>query len=222
MKNVYHRYLNLPFELLKPKIVDETPTAPTYIDNNPYNHKDMYFIRWLKNKGLVIAETETLYSPPNGYVPLHKDWHNQGRELAKINLTYGSEDSRLRWYNPKKVYIMTREVTDDLGDKRDLSLTDIENSNLYRGLSILDGEVDIGHTLTDEFYVETAKLSESEMIWEANTNRPSLVNAGIMHGTYNPSNTGRWTLSYVLRRINGEQLDFYEALEIFKDEIIGE
>ena len=44
-----------------------------------------------------------------------------------------------------------------------------------------------------------ADLEDCELIIERNTNKPSLVNVGQLHGTYNPHPTqGRWTLCFII------------------------
>ena len=73
-----------------------------------------------------------------------------------------------------------------------------------------------------------AKKEDCELLWEANTNKVSLLNVGQLHSTYNPTNVGRWTLCFVpaseaLRGgLNGGYLTFEEAVEVYADYIIGE
>ena len=70
-----------------------------------------------------------------------------------------------------------------------------------------------------------AKKEDCELIWEANTNKISLLNVGQLHSTYNPTNIGRWTLCFVpgSRAIRGgAYLTFEEACEVYKDYIIGD
>lgn len=64
-----------------------------------------------------------------------------------------------------------------------------------------------------------ANEEDCELLYEANTNRPSLVNVGVLHGTNNPTNFGRWTVCFVPATPEREYLNWYRALEIFKDYI---
>jgi hypothetical protein len=55
-------------------------------------------------------------------------------------------------------------------------------------------------------------------ILEVEISKPSLVNAGQFHSTYNPTNKGRWTLSLPLMPIVGTQrLDWNQAITTFQD-----
>lgn len=62
-----------------------------------------------------------------------------------------------------------------------------------------------------------ADESDCTFLYEANTNKPSLVNVGILHGTNNPTNKGRWTLCFVPVTKKGHYIEWSEALKIFKD-----
>lgn len=64
-----------------------------------------------------------------------------------------------------------------------------------------------------------ADEKDCKFLYEANTNIPSLVNVGVLHGTNNPTNHGRWTLCFVPVTKFGQYLNWFEALEIFKDYI---
>ena len=62
-----------------------------------------------------------------------------------------------------------------------------------------------------------AKEEDCELLYEANTNRPSLVNVGVLHGTSNPTPHGRWTLCFVPVNQRHQFIHWDSALEIFKD-----
>lgn len=216
MTNRYHRYINLPFELKKPKICETEPEHPTYIDDNPYGHFDENLFKWLRKFDLTVDMYETLYTPPYGYVPLHIDSHLQNKELAKLNLSWGCEKSAMSWYTTNKLYVMNRGQHHE-DTVRDLELGDIESTDNYKFLEHIDPDVTILHGVTDEYQVTTAKRAESTLIYQANTNRPSLVNGGILHSTENPCSVGRWTLSIVMRTRFNKELDWESALKIFAD-----
>ena len=71
---------------------------------------------------------------------------------------------------------------------------------------------------TSEFHDNLwAKEEDCEFLFEANTNKPSLVNIGMLHGTNNPTDRGRWTLCLVPQNQRGQFIHWNTALEIFKD-----
>jgi hypothetical protein len=74
-------------------------------------------------------------------------------------------------------------------------------------------------TYTDYAKILTADENDCKEIFSANTNRPSLVNTGVLHSTINPSNQGRWTLCFIpVRNKNSEDyISWNHAIEIFKD-----
>lgn len=62
-----------------------------------------------------------------------------------------------------------------------------------------------------------ANEEDCEFLYEANTNRPSLVNVGVLHGTNNPTPHGRWTLCFVPLNQAGQFIHWDSALEVFKN-----
>ena len=62
-----------------------------------------------------------------------------------------------------------------------------------------------------------ANEEDCELLYEANTNKPSLVNVGMLHGTNNPTPLGRWTLCFVPVNQRGQFLHWNDALETFKN-----
>lgn len=77
------------------------------------------------------------------------------------------------------------------------------------------------HQLDNSYYKTlVAYEEESELLFEVNTNKTSLVNVGRFHTTYNPSSQGRWTLSFIpAKKSNKENVVWHEALEIYKEYI---
>jgi len=65
-----------------------------------------------------------------------------------------------------------------------------------------------------------ANRDECTLVYEANTNRPSLVNVGQLHDTYSPPHAGRWTLCFIPGRPNGHDIYWDEAMEIYKDYVV--
>jgi hypothetical protein len=71
---------------------------------------------------------------------------------------------------------------------------------------------------TDEYHDNLwANEADCELLYEANTNRPSLVNVGVLHGTNNPTPHGRWTLCFVPVNQAGQFIHWDSALEVFKN-----
>jgi len=64
-----------------------------------------------------------------------------------------------------------------------------------------------------------AEEKDCTLLYEANTNRPSLVNVGVLHGTNNPTNSGRWTICFVPTTLNEDFIHWDDALNIFKNYI---
>lgn len=61
---------------------------------------------------------------------------------------------------------------------------------------------------------------EYDLIYQAQTNSPCLVNVGQLHDSYNPSNQGRWTLSHILANHDDSLLQWDQAIEVYKEYII--
>jgi hypothetical protein len=121
--------------------------------------------------------------------------HIDGTCMVKINKTWGPEGGTTRWFKPSE-YI----PYDSFGNHADAE-------------RVYGKEIMIG--------IE----KEEEMVYEANTNRTSLLNVGEFHGTYNPSETeGRWTICFQMKRKdNKEFITWEEAVtKYFKDYIVGE
>jgi hypothetical protein len=64
----------------------------------------------------------------------------------------------------------------------------------------------------------TIEENNCNMLYEAEINQPSLVNAGRFHSTYNPTNQGRWTLSLpLLEKSTGKNVLWVDATAKFKE-----
>jgi hypothetical protein len=64
-----------------------------------------------------------------------------------------------------------------------------------------------------------AEEKDCTLLYEANTNKVSLVNVGVLHGTNNPTNQGRWTLCFVPVKQDRSFIHWDDALITFKDYI---
>ncbi|NBO70590.1 MAG: hypothetical protein EBU66_07415 [Bacteroidetes bacterium] len=58
-----------------------------------------------------------------------------------------------------------------------------------------------------------------DLIYKATTNSPCLINVGQLHDSYNPSDEGRWTLSFIPAHQNNNLIQWEEAMQIYKDYI---
>jgi hypothetical protein len=192
MENIYHRYINLPFEIKRP---DMTLEFPEHILHKAINdHVDEQVNKFNESLGLKVTHTELFYTPPNGQkIPIHTDLPALDNRV-KINLTWGPEEGVIRWFehnNPEDMYHNDNTVYKDTG------FTEEEHQNLL------------------------AEEHECTLVYEANTNRPSIVNVGQLHGTYNPGNEGRWTLCFHIGYLDYEDfLTFDKALEYYKDYLV--
>lgn len=190
MNNLYHRYINLPFEIVKPsdEILTYNKNLKTFQNISlmeTYHCESM--TNWLNGFGLQILWQEVFYTPPNHSGPIHTDY-NDYTNHTKLNITWANDQSIVRWYKSDKAKLFPPVV---------------------------------GEVLNYRDHVLLANLKDCEIVHEANTNRPSLLNVGQLHNTINPGDEGRVTLCFVLGR-NKKLLKFSEAIKIFKDYIEGE
>lgn len=193
--NNFHRYLNLPFDLEKPKLFDTTPNH--VVHQHLDGHYDNNIERFLKQFGLELLLTECFYTPPNGgKVPIHTDFWWYETDFVKINQTWGPDDGEIIWWNCKKTY----EIV-------------LDNNTYTIGNDTV--------TYADKAKVLRAEETDCKQIFSANTNRPSLVNTGVLHSTINPSNQGRWTVCFipVYKQSDESYIKWDDAVNIFKDYI---
>lgn len=199
MNNIYHRYLDLPFEITRHPMFDTAPKEIKHHDINPY--RDAQVDQWHESLGLTVNHTEVFYTPPGGELPIHSDEVTLDNHV-KINITWGPAEGTIRWWESKNAFVST------------------DYNNTKNKLKDLD------HSTVDQFSQREhknvlANKEECDLVWEASTNRPSLVNVGQLHSTYNPTDLPRWTLCFVPGRPNGHGYIYWdEALEIYKDYLL--
>ena len=197
MDNIYHRFLDLPFEIPRPEITYTVPDKlrHDYLPESPFSEMQ----RFLRSLNLVCTLHEVFYTPPNGgAMPIHLDKPVIDNRV-KINMTWGPEEGRTRWWKLKDGINM-----DDVKHPTDL--------NEYKAHDFSDHKHD-NLLFSDE---------NCDMVYEASTNRPSLLNVGQLHSTYNPGDVGRWTVCYhigwripTMHDGNDNALKFDEALKVF-------
>ena len=233
-KNYYHRYLQLPFTVKKPdcfRTLDHvemmsgnewilltphnTPTnsdkhiwieyaKPNFFTDRYDNTQSFYYskekvddtiIKWIESFNLKILNfVDGLHTSPNGgKIDIHSDTKTICN-ATKINFTWGPDNSVTRWWQVK--------------DESFLILNRSNNEEKVRGIDL---DIDLSYALF-------AKEENCELVHEQVINRPSLMNIGQLHSTYNPHpEQDRWTLCFTLLKPNKEFLQFEEALKIFKD-----
>lgn len=201
--NVYHRYLNLPFEYPKPARFNYP--ADNYAIMMDRNEIFQPFQSWVESFNLKISNVlEAFYTKPNGgRVPLHADTaHLPGtKDVCKLNFTWGPADSTTRWYRVKD---LSKLKTHHFGKEA-------SNKKFYD--AGIEPDIDISNILIAEW-------DDVELVHEAVIDRPSLLNISQLHSTWNPSPTqDRWTLCFTLLE-DGRALTFNRATEIFEDYII--
>jgi hypothetical protein len=201
-ENRYHRYLNLPFEVAKPEMFNNFPDDMKHVDINDYS--DVNINKWLESLNLHVGHTEVFYTPPNGgKLPIHSD-ETTLDDHVKINITWGPEEGVMRWWEANKTQVFT----------------DIEDVKAnYKGV-----DVDAADAFSHRQHTNVlAEEKDCTLVFESSTNKPSLVNVGVLHSTFNPTDKGRWTLCFVPAIPNGHGYIYWdEALEYFKDYIIKE
>ena len=198
--NQYHRYIDLPFEIQKPRLFDTNQKA--VMQQHLPNHYDQNMVNFFAKFDMKLLLIECFYTPPNGgKVPIHTDFYHYETDYVKINQTWGPDDGKIIWYKASKTF----EYTVKPGNNT------LENE---------DGSV----IYNDEITVLTASPKDCEVLYEANTNKPSVVNTGILHGTLNPGNAPRWTVCFQpVWDIKTEQyVHWHEAMGIWKDYIVGD
>jgi hypothetical protein len=84
-----------------------------------------------------------------------------------------------------------------------------------------EDKIESKQTGFDATYLTTEE-QYCKKLFEADTNKPSLVNVGLFHSTWNPSNEGRWTLSLpLINKTTGERISWDDANKLFRDIIIS-
>lgn len=168
MENIYHRYINLPFSIKRPDITTTFPKTIQHVDMRDWVDKNMFDFN--HSLGLEVMYMELFYTPPNQKLPIHSDLPVLDNR-TKINVTWGPEEGRTRWWKAKSPDLMKVTGVSDYSD-------DFSAEDHHRNL--------------------TASEEDCDMMYEANTNIPSLVNVGQLHSTYNPGSYGRWTLCFCI------------------------
>ena len=202
-ENKYHRYLNLPFEIRKPQICNVKPKGLKHYDIP--NHKDNNVTEFVKQFGLNVVNTELFYTPGGKKLPIHIDnWREDNH--VKINISWGPKEGTTRWWNAPN-FTNGDEYNSNYNSLKEFDNVKSENFSDRHHRSIILEEKDC------------------ELVYEANTDKPSLVNVGTFHSSHNPTDEGRWTLCFILGYDKDDWdnlVPWDKAVEIFKEFIDGE
>lgn len=197
--NIYHRFIDLPFEISKPKQFEQgIESFITYVGRDSVPNE---MEPWLGSLGLTLSNViEGFYSAPNGgEVPIHNDTVTKPGEhdAIKINMTWGPDSSVTRWWKTKSEDNLIEVVHDQT--------------------EVNDGFAKAGITPDIECYkCYTAEPQNLDKVHEQVINKPSILNVGQLHSTYNPDPTQhRWTISFTPLK-DGKLITFNQSLEIFK------
>ena len=202
-KNIYLRYLNLPFEYFKPTEF-EKELENDFISYFPKDKVQNNFLEWLDKHDLKISNIiEGFFTKTQGSIPIHNDTPIKPyvNDVCKLNFTWGPDDSTTRWWKVKdeSKYI---EINHDQ--------TDVNKSFEEAGIV-----PDI-----DCYKCYSADRNDVELVYETVINKPSLLNVGQLHDTYNPdANKSRWTLSFTLLHKDNKHCTFADAMNIFSESI---
>ena len=167
---------------------------------NKKNH--WFFIKLLdsdfKDINLKVINTEVFHTPGGQKLPIHiDDWKED--DHVKINISWGPPEGTTRWWKPNNFDI--NEYDGSHNSNQDVNKLDYSNFSDRHHKSIIKTE------------------EECKLVYEANTDKPSLVNVGTFHSSYNPTEQGRWTLCFVLGYGLDDLLSWDKAENIFKDYI---
>jgi hypothetical protein len=202
--NIYHRFIKLPFVYEKPsQFLEGSESFINYFSKEKVNH---VVVDWLAKYNLRISNVvEGFYTSANNKVsvPIHNDVtvFPGVHDAVKLNFTWGPSESKTRWWQ--------------ISDESKLIEVNHDTNSINEGLRQAGIEPDIQ---CDKCY--TAKEEHLKLVHEVTVDKPSLINVGQLHSTYNPNPTeDRWTLSFTMLNNKGEHLSFNEALEVFKEVI---
>ena len=213
LDNIYHRYIKLPFEFVEPDWKDvrrtfseEQKKGSEYYDIKEKGDTDVYFCHTPENDKKV---TEFL------------DMFNLFYDSKLVFYTKANEEIKVHIDNNKEE-IYSKKVDNFIDNHAKLNITWEPNGGKLRWWDLKndkDLKIDTHTTpLGKTWNVIWANQNECDMVYEKEINKPSIVNTGRPHSTFNPSKEGRLTLSYnLVKKNNLELVSFFEALWLFVD-----
>ena len=217
---LYHRYLKLPFNFEKPTLFDSVELKD-YSEFIYFKDEDLQtepILDFIDSIGLYRIQTNCVYSAPNDGIRIHSDTPDLS-DKVKLSFSWGSPDSKTIWWEPidrrkvKVVNFYESHMT------RTVKCSKIKMATIPERIRLFLKGKKIG-PLTKYAW---AKEKHCERVLARTRDRPSLNNVGRLHSTWNPSNEGRWTLTFILgKKRNKKPLEFIESLNYFSDFIIKE
>lgn len=211
IENRYHKFLNIP---------DYIPIINTdeyESDNKKWLefHKSLSFeqlnndkiLPWLNTLGYTSHWIEFFYTPPKDSGIIHSD-NVYWADWAKLIFQFGAKGSKMRWWSSDNVYQVSTSV-------EQISQTHIPEISQYK----------IGDRNNDHYHgqVLVSREEESNLEYEIEVGRCSLVNVGPLHSSYNPTNDKRFTLTIALFDMyTGDRILWDEALKTLKPYIVEE
>jgi hypothetical protein len=182
-KPYVHQYLNLPVmpEIDLFRLFPDNPDQLNHVAVDP-SMLNKEFVDFMEGiPGLRIPSWEAFYTPPGGKIWIHGD-SDTITDFARINLSWGPNDSELVWWEPK-TGIKLEPIVTTFGE------------NYLR-----------------------ADEKDCNVIHRAVINRPSIVQVGTLHSTWNPGPGGRWTLAIPLaEKSEPKRVSFEMAVAMFAD-----
>lgn len=136
--------------------------------------------------------------------------------LDKLNLDSGLVEAFYTAPNDK-IFIHCDSPTFDNHVKLNFTWGDMKSSTRWWKVKSKDKLIKGGKYYDDGNPVLHAKEEDCDLICEAVIDKPTLLNVGMLHSTYNPTNFGRWTLC-IVPTLKGQRkmIPFKEAVKIFK------
>lgn len=138
--------------------------------------------------------------------------------LAKFNLTWALVEAFYTCPNDGKIHI--HSDTDRLCDIAKINCTfGAPGGKIIWWKAEQPDKIQTIQTEFGENYL-TIEEQYCKKLYEADTNTPSLVNVGIFHSTFNPTEEGRWT--FCLPLVNAttrKRITWDEAITIFQNVI---
>ena len=214
---LYHRYLKLPFNFEKPTLYDSVELKD-YCEFIYFKDKDLKtepILDFIDSIGLYRIQTNSVYSAPRDGIRIHSDTPDLS-DKVKLSFSWGSPDSKTIWWEPK--------------DKRKVKVVNFYESHMTRGvkaskikMATMPERIRLflkGKKIGPLTKYAWAKEKDCNKVLERTIDRPSLYNVGRLHSTWNPSNEGRWTLTFILgKKRDMKPLHFIESLNYFREYI---
>lgn len=157
MSKMYHRYLNLPFEIAKPPIDFTVKPEWDGIDLQG-KYMDPNMKSWLKGLGLDCGKVEVFYTPPHSKIPIHADDYDMKRKRVdshvKINVTWGPEEGTIRFWESKKTFFV-QDASMDCTSRLTLAAHEEDSKMVCEANTNIPSLVNVGclhstHNPTDE------------------------------------------------------------------------